>query len=81
MVGKSISGESYKIQQPSVYIAQMVTVWLRLSCQGHSEKDPRRPPNAMIGFHGACEVGKGSTNIKLWAMPLVYPVLLGYMPL
>ena len=26
--------------------------------------DPRRPPNEMIGFLCACEVGKGCTNIK-----------------
>ena len=41
-MGKTIKGESYEIQQSSVYIAQMVTMWLRLSCQGYSEKRCRR---------------------------------------
>ena len=41
-MGKSISGESYEIQQSSVYIAQMGTMWLRLSCQDYGEKRCRR---------------------------------------
>ena len=41
-MGKTINGASYEIQKSRVYIAQMVTMWLHLACQGYYEKRCKR---------------------------------------